>query len=130
MAPETYAVVSTLDMTLHAAPLVFDNATAADQAVAQLDRRAARADRRGAGRSLGTGEARRMSARYTFLPWMRRGLSNQIKDPAGAGLSRARLEVARHGRIRRVRRAVGAADREADQAGRTRATSPGSIRSR
>ena len=35
-APETYAVVSTLDMTLHAAPLVFDSATAADQAVARL----------------------------------------------------------------------------------------------
>jgi hypothetical protein len=34
-----------------------------------------------------------MSAKYTFLPWMRRGLSNQIKDPAGIGLSRARLEV-------------------------------------
>jgi hypothetical protein len=36
VAPETYAVVSTLDMTLHAAPLVFDNATAADQAMARL----------------------------------------------------------------------------------------------
>ena len=36
VAPEQYAVVSTLDMTLHAAPLVFDNATAADQAIAQL----------------------------------------------------------------------------------------------
>ena len=35
-----------------------------------------------------------MSAKYTFLPWMRRGLSNQIKDPAAAGESRARLEVA------------------------------------
>jgi hypothetical protein len=30
---------------------------------------------------------------YTFLPWMRRGLANQLKDPAGAGSSRARLEV-------------------------------------
>lgn len=30
---------------------------------------------------------------YTFLPWMRRGLANQLKDPAGVGSSRARLEV-------------------------------------
>ena len=36
VAPEKYAVVSTLDMTLHAGPLVFDNATAADQAIARL----------------------------------------------------------------------------------------------
>lgn len=36
LAPEQYAVVSTLDMTLHAAPLVFDDATSADQAVAKL----------------------------------------------------------------------------------------------
>jgi hypothetical protein len=35
-----------------------------------------------------------MTAQYTFLPWMRRGLANQIKDPAGAGVSRARLDVA------------------------------------
>ena len=36
MAPETYAVVSTMDMTLHAAALVFASATAADQAIARL----------------------------------------------------------------------------------------------
>jgi hypothetical protein len=30
---------------------------------------------------------------YTFLPWMRRGLANELKDPAGAGSSRAKLEV-------------------------------------
>jgi hypothetical protein len=36
LAAETYAVVSTLDMTIHAAPLVFDSATAADQAVVTL----------------------------------------------------------------------------------------------
>jgi hypothetical protein len=35
-AAERYAVVSTLDMTLHAEPLVFESATAADQAVARL----------------------------------------------------------------------------------------------
>lgn len=34
-----------------------------------------------------------MTAQYTFLPWMRRGLSNSIKAPAGAGASRGRLEV-------------------------------------
>lgn len=34
-----------------------------------------------------------MSAQYTFLPWMRRGLANQLKDPAGAGASRGKLEV-------------------------------------
>jgi hypothetical protein len=36
VAQETYAVVSTQDMTLHAEHLVFASATAADQAVAQL----------------------------------------------------------------------------------------------
>jgi hypothetical protein len=36
LAPETYAVVSTMDMTLHAAPMIFASATAADQAVAAL----------------------------------------------------------------------------------------------
>jgi hypothetical protein len=36
LAREQYAVVSTLDMTLHAAPLVFESATAADQAIAAL----------------------------------------------------------------------------------------------
>jgi hypothetical protein len=36
LAPEQYAVVSTVDMTLHAAPLVFSSAMAADQAVARL----------------------------------------------------------------------------------------------
>jgi hypothetical protein len=35
-----------------------------------------------------------MSTEYTFLPWMRRGLANQLKDPAGVGSSRAKLEVA------------------------------------
>jgi hypothetical protein len=34
-----------------------------------------------------------MSAKYTFLPWLRRGLANQLKDPAGAGSSRGKLEV-------------------------------------
>ena len=32
-------------------------------------------------------------AQYTFLPWMRRGLANQLKDPAGAGSSRGKLDV-------------------------------------
>jgi len=36
LASETFAVVSTLDMTLHAPPLIFTSATAADQAVAGL----------------------------------------------------------------------------------------------
>ena len=35
-APEQYAVVSTMDLTLHAAPMVYSSATAADVAVAQL----------------------------------------------------------------------------------------------
>lgn len=35
-AAKQYAVVSTLDMTLHAAPLIFNSARAADQAVATL----------------------------------------------------------------------------------------------
>lgn len=35
-----------------------------------------------------------MIAQYTFLPWMRRGLASQIKHPAAAGVSRARLDVA------------------------------------
>ena len=35
-----------------------------------------------------------MIAQYTFLPWMRRGLANQIKIPAAGGTSRASLEVA------------------------------------
>jgi hypothetical protein len=34
-----------------------------------------------------------MSAEYTFLPWMRRGLANQLKDPAGVGASRGKLDV-------------------------------------
>ncbi len=36
LAPESYAVVSTEDLTLHAPHLVFDSATAADQAVQRL----------------------------------------------------------------------------------------------
>ena len=36
LAPERYAVVSTTDLTLHSAHLVFDTATAADQAVQSL----------------------------------------------------------------------------------------------
>ncbi|MEP6689806.1 MAG: DUF6603 domain-containing protein [Gemmatimonadaceae bacterium] len=36
LAPERYAVVSTSDLTLHADHLVFDSATAADQAIARL----------------------------------------------------------------------------------------------
>jgi hypothetical protein len=36
LAPERYAVVSTDDLTMHAAELVFDNATAADQAVQRI----------------------------------------------------------------------------------------------
>ena len=32
-------------------------------------------------------------ARYTFLPWLRRGLSNQLETPAGAGASRGKLSV-------------------------------------
>jgi hypothetical protein len=38
LEPERYAVVSTTDLTLHAPNLVFDNATAADQAVQHLVR--------------------------------------------------------------------------------------------
>jgi hypothetical protein len=34
-----------------------------------------------------------MSAQYTFLPWLRRGLANELKDPAGIGSSRGKLEV-------------------------------------
>ena len=30
-------------------------------------------------------------ANYTFLPWLRRGIANQIETAAGAGASRARL---------------------------------------
>jgi hypothetical protein len=36
LAEEQFAVVSTIDMTLHAAPLVFASATAAHQSVATL----------------------------------------------------------------------------------------------
>jgi hypothetical protein len=32
-------------------------------------------------------------ARYTFLPWLRRGIGNALGTPAGAGASRARLAV-------------------------------------
>ncbi len=32
-------------------------------------------------------------ARYTFLPWLRRGIANQIRVPAGAGASRAAVPV-------------------------------------
>src|SRR5262245_1804432 len=32
-------------------------------------------------------------ATYTFLPWLRRGLSSRLETPAGAGASRARLAV-------------------------------------
>ena len=32
-------------------------------------------------------------ARYTFLPWLRRGLANQLETPAGAGASRGALSV-------------------------------------
>ena len=32
-------------------------------------------------------------ARYTFLPWLRRGIANQIRTPAGAGASRATVPV-------------------------------------
>ena len=32
-------------------------------------------------------------ARYTFLPWLRRGLANQLETPAGAGAPRAKLSV-------------------------------------
>ena len=28
-------------------------------------------------------------ANYTFLPWLRRGIANQLETPAGAGASRA-----------------------------------------
>jgi len=34
-----------------------------------------------------------MIASYTFLPWLRRGLSNQITQAAGPGVSRARVDV-------------------------------------
>ena len=34
-----------------------------------------------------------MIARYTFLPWLRRGLSTQITHAAGPGVSRARVDV-------------------------------------
>ena len=33
-------------------------------------------------------------ARYTFLPWLRRGIANRIQAGAGAGASRATLTVA------------------------------------
>ena len=45
-----------------------------------------------------------MSAQYTFLPWMRRGLANQIKDPAGAGAQPRPARGRGHGRLRGVRR--------------------------
>jgi hypothetical protein len=32
-------------------------------------------------------------ATYTFLPWLRRGLSGRIETPAGAGASRAKLSA-------------------------------------
>jgi hypothetical protein len=32
-------------------------------------------------------------ARYTFLPWLRRGLANQLETPAGSDASRAKLSV-------------------------------------
>jgi hypothetical protein len=32
-------------------------------------------------------------ASYTFLPWLRRGIANQLETPAGAGASRAQLSV-------------------------------------
>ena len=32
-------------------------------------------------------------ARYTFLPWLRRGIANRIQAAAGAGASRATLTV-------------------------------------
>jgi hypothetical protein len=32
-------------------------------------------------------------ARYTFLPWLRRGIANQLQSPAGAGVSRATVQV-------------------------------------
>jgi hypothetical protein len=32
-------------------------------------------------------------ARYTFLPWLRRGIANQLQSPAGAGKARATLNV-------------------------------------
>jgi hypothetical protein len=32
-------------------------------------------------------------ARYTFLPWLRRGIANRIQAAAGAGASRATLAV-------------------------------------
>lgn len=32
-------------------------------------------------------------AKYTFLPWLRRGLANQLETPAGAGASRGKVSV-------------------------------------
>ena len=89
MGADRFAVVSTDDMSLHAAHMVFDSATAADQALRSLDRASspsspARSRSCRCRRAGGSGGASRMTiARYTFLPWLRRGIANQIQHAGG-----------------------------------------------
>ena len=80
---------STDDCTLHATHLVFDSATAADQALRGLVDAATRARRRlqvvpPTVRWRG-GVNGMTIARYTFLPWLRRGIANHIQTPARRG---------------------------------------------